>query len=583
VLEAGFLKEAGDRYRLDGPLPPLAIPSTLQDSLMARLDRLSVVKEVAQIGAAIGRAFAHELLAAVSPLADNALQDALKQLTNSELVFRRGTPPDATYTFKHALVQDAAYGSLLKSRRQQLHTRIAEALEKGSPDTVQNEPELLAHHYTQAGLPNQAIDYWRDAGKRASLRSANIEAISHLKKGLELVQSQAEGRERDLRELEIQAALGPPITAIKGYAADETGQVYARALDLSRKLERPPQIFQVLYGLTTHLMFHGNLLEAQDLGEEFARQADTHGDLAARVVAHRIYGTCLHYPGNLLGARDQLEQSLALYDAELHGSIREEYGHDPKVFGSGILSLTLTVLGYPDRGLTHARKAVAYAEELKRPYNIGVANFLASYLHFIRREPGASLAHAEANLKIAVEQRFPFLESVARVVVGWARAEECPEKGVLQLTEGLKHYRTLQMRLYLPFFLGIYSETCMKAGRTAEALAGVAEALSIAETECERWYDPELCRLHAELLLAGSDPSSVEAESWLTQALEVARSQEARLWELRAATSLARLWQRQGKTEEANDLLGPVYGWFSEGFDTADLKEAKALLDELAA
>ena len=331
--------------------------------------------------------------------------------------------------------------------------------------------------------------------------------------------------------------------------------------------------------MSAHLSVQGNLRKSRSLCEEFVRQADAHGDLAVQAVAHRVYGSFLFRTGDLPRARDQLEGAVALYDQNLHGSLIHEYGHDPKVFGSFYLSQTLTVLGYPVRALTPMRDAIAYAEELKNPYNIACANSVISCLYFIRREPGVSLVHAEAALKIALEQGFQHWQGWARVFIGWARVQECIEKGTLQVASALEKHRTSQGRLYLPLFLGVYAETCMRADRTAEALAAVNEALSIVETNDERWYEAELRRLNAVLLLAGPDGSSDEAENCLTQALDVARSQEAKLWELRTAVTLGRLWQTQGKGQEALDLLGPIYDWFTEGFDTPVLKEARALLD----
>jgi len=583
VLEAGFLKDSGDRYELDGPLPPLAIPSTLQGFLVARLDRLSQVKEVAQIGACIGRVFAYDLLAAVAPLGDNELQDAVKELVNSELVFRRGAPPDATYAFKHALVQDAAYESLLKSRRQHLHGRIATVLEEQFPDAVENQPELLAHHYTEAGLIQLAIGHWLEAGKRASARSANIEAIAQLRKGLRLVLGQPESQDRDRQELDLQVALGPPFFATKGYAASEVGEIYTRALELCRRHGNPPQIFQVLYGMSAHQMIGGQHIRARNTGEEFVSEAETKRDLAARVVSHRVFGTVLFFTGEFARARREIGRTLELYDDQNHKTLSDQYGHDPRAWALSYLSATLWVLGYSHQALRKMGEGIAQAEKLAHPHSLAAVNFHSSRLHLFRREPRESLLSANAVQSIGTEQGDPEWVAFSKILRGWARAEQGEiAGGIEEASEGLDWCRSGGTIVNMPGFLGAFAEALEHAGRPDEALRAISEGLEIAEETEERWYDAELHRLKGNLSRRGPKPDEASAIDDYRRAIEIAQSQDAKSWELRAATSLARLWQAQGKTAEARDLLSPVYGWFTEGFDTADLKDAKALLDELA-
>ncbi|MGH6912469.1 MAG: AAA family ATPase, partial [Geminicoccales bacterium] len=354
VLESGLLGDAQT-----GPLPPLAIPATLHDSLMARLDRLAPVKEVAQIGAAIGREFSYQLLAAVAPLAERNLQEVLQQLIDAELVFRRGSPPEATYSFKHALVQEAAYGSLLRSRRQQLHARIATVLEP--QDGV--EPELLAHHYTHAGLAERAVDYWQKAGQRASARSAAAEAVGHLTRGLECLTGLPDNPARRRKELDLQTMLGGALIAAKGYAADETGRAFARARELAGELEDGPQLFPVLFGQYLFRLLRGELTVAHEVGQEMVRLAERQQDTASLLIAHRTLGTNLFWLGRPAPALTHIDQALALYDPAQHTRLTEPYTFHPRVLGLDFKSLILFVLGYPDQARETGRRALAEARE----------------------------------------------------------------------------------------------------------------------------------------------------------------------------------------------------------------------------
>jgi class 3 adenylate cyclase/predicted ATPase len=582
VLESGLLRDAGDAYVLSGPLPPLAIPSTLHDSLLARLDRLAPVREVAQLGACIGRVFGHELLAAVAPLGEDGLQDALAQLCAAELVFRRGTPPEATYTFKHALVQDAAYRSVLRSRRQQLHARIVEALERDFPATIETEPEILAHHCAQAGLVKKAVGYWLKAGELAIRRSATAEAIARLGKGLELVAGLPDDPERASPELELRTALGGALITARGFGAPEVGDTHARARELCRALGRPPQLFPVLYG---QYVFHVNRAEldrALAIAEELLRAAQEQDEAAPLVMGHRTVGFASFYRGEPAPAREHLERALALYDPQRHRSEAFHYVFDPFVASASCLSWALFALGHPEQGRARADAALARARELTHPASLAFALFFACGLARFADDRQAVQGRAEALHALASEQGFAYRVGCAMVLEGSSLADRGrASEGIARIRQGIAAYRATGAVHFDPYFLGLLAQAQRRAGRVPEAEGTVAEALAMVRRTEERYYEVELLRLRGELLLARSPPDPIAAERSLVEALETARRQQTKMWELRAATFLARHWRDEGRTRQAYDLLAPVYGWFTEGFDTPDLQAAKTLLQGL--
>jgi predicted ATPase len=582
VLEAGLLRDEGDRYVLQGPLPHLAIPSTLHGSLLARLDRVAAVRKVAQVAAAIGREFPHQLLAAVAPLSKGELEEALAELAKAELIFRRGVPPEATYTFKHALVRDAAYESLLRSRRQELHARIAEILERQRPETADVEPELLAHHYTEAGLAEQAIRYWQRAGARAAERSANLEAVVHLRKALELLGKLPEGAERARRELGLQVALGGALISTKGYAAPETGRAYARAHQLCREGGESRLLFPTLYGQYVHHEVRGEFAASHAYAQELLRRGQEQGDPVSLLVGHRIVGASLFYLGRPTAAYPHLEQAVALYVPEEHRSLALVYGYDARVVSRFYLLETLFVLGYPDRALTLCREALAEARGLS-PGSLAFALNHAGYAHHFRREREPVRELAEELVPLAKEQSFPYWLAAGTILWGWALADEGrSETGIAALRDGIAAWRATGAELYMPYHLALLAEAEAKDGRATEALSRLAEALARATKTGERWFDAELHRLKGGVLSSLRGGDRAEAEACFRRALEVARGQDARMWELRAAAELARVLAAKGEQAQARDLLAPIYGWFTEGFDTLDLREAEALLQELS-
>jgi class 3 adenylate cyclase/predicted ATPase len=585
VLESGLVRAVNGHYELTGPLPPLAIPSTLQDSLMARLDRLSTVREIVQLGATLGREFSYEMLHAVFPLNEETLQQGLRQLVEAEVVYQRGLLPQATYLFKHALIQDAAYQSLLKSTRQQYHRQIAKVLEEQFADTTETQPELLAHHYTEAVLVGQAITYWQKAGQRASQRSAHVEAISHLTRGLELLKALPDTPERARQELLLQIALGAPLIATKGYAAPEVGQAYSRARTLCQQLGETPQLFPVLWGLWTFYLQRAETETAHELAEQLLSLAQSVQDPVFRSQAHYALGVTLFYLGAFAPARANLEQGLALYNPQQHPHAFL-YGQDARVTCLTIAALVLWLLGYPDQARVWNLEALTQAHQLSHPFRLAWTLNFTAMLSQYRREGHIVRERAEAEIALSSEQGFPYWLALGTVWRGWALAEQGQgEEGIMQIRQGIAAYRATGAELAQSYWLALLAEAYGKGGQGEEGLTLLTKALEIVYKTKARLHEAELYRLKGELTLQsqvrGSKSKVEEAEACFLQAIEIARKQQAKSLELRAVLSLSRLWQHQGKRDEARQMLAEIYGWFTEGFDTKDLQEAEALLEEL--
>jgi TOMM system kinase/cyclase fusion protein len=589
VMESGVVREEDGRYvgaHGNTPIPPLAIPATLQDSLMARLDRLSRVREIAQLGATLGREFSYELLHAVSPLDEETLQQGLRQLVEAELIYQRGLPPQAVYFFKHALVQDTAYQSLLKSRRQQLHQQSAQVLEKRFTEIKDTQPELLAHHYTEAGLITQALPYWQKAGQQAAARSAHAEAMSHLAKGLELLKTLPDTAERTQQELALQTTLGPVLIATKGFGVPEVEKTYTRALELCRQIGETPQLIPVLRGLQTFYLTRAELQTARELGEQLLTLAQRVQDQVFLLGAHFALGQTLYFLGELASAREHLEQGIALHDPQQYRSLAWAGAH-PGVACLPYAALVLWHLGYPDQALKRSYEALTLAQELSHPHSLAYVLSFTAWLHQCRREEQLTRERAEATITLSTEQGFPFWVAYGTNLRGWALAEQGQGKeGIVQIHQGLGAYQATGSYLNQSYYLAMLAEVYGKAGQAEGGLNAVAEALAAVDRTEERFYEAELYRLKGALTLQSrvQGPKSKvekEAEECFLKAIEIALRQQAKSLELRAVTSLARLWQRQGKKEEARQMLAEIYRWFTEGFDTKDLQEAKALLEEL--
>jgi class 3 adenylate cyclase/predicted ATPase/energy-coupling factor transporter ATP-binding protein EcfA2 len=580
ILESGQLTAVNGHYELAGSISVLMIPTTLQDSLMARLDRLVTAKAIAQYAAVIGRQFSYGLLHAVSQVDEVLLQQELGRLVEAEIVYQRGAPPQSTYVFKHALIQDVAYQSLLKSTRQQYHQRIAQVLAEQFPETAETQPELLAHHYTEAGLIAQAIPCWQRAGQQASDRSANVEAITHFTTGIELLKTLPETPERIQHALSLYIGLGTALWLTKGHAAPEVEYAYTQAYILCQQVGETPQLAQVLHGLWRFYNTRGQLHTAQEFGETLLRLAQRTPDPALAVLAHYAPGVTWFYLGALQAARQHLEEAIARYTPDQHRTPAFR-----QVPGSGFAShfyvaWILWLLGYPDQALTRVHEALALAHALSHPYTLATAWCYAAFVAQFRRDVPA--VHEKATAGLSAEHGSPVWRAVGTSLCGWARAMQGQgEEGLAQVRQGIASARATGAELFVPYLCTMLAEVADHLGHTADGLQALAEARTLVEQHDERWWEAEIHRLRGVLLQRQTIPQPEEAEVWLQRALDVARRQEAKSLELRATTSLARLWQQQGKRQEAHDLLAPVYHWFTEGFDTADLQEAKALLEEL--
>jgi class 3 adenylate cyclase/predicted ATPase len=578
VLESGLLREENDRYVLDRALPPFAIPTSLHDSLMARLDRLASVRHVAQIGAALGREFPYTLLHAVSRLPEDELQAALARLVASELVFQRGTPPEAVYTFKHALVQDAAHGTLLRGTRQQLHAQIAAALETQSPELMDSRPELFAQHYAEAGFVEKSVAFWGRAGRRSAARSAMAEAAAQFQKGLDQLALLPETPERQRQELEFCSSLGAALRFVKGQGAPEVGHAFARARELWERLGSPSEFLHVPYGQSRYHVYRGELDLELRLDEDLLQVSRQRNDSGGLVLAHQACGSGHMLRGRFASSRSNLEAALALYEPIFHHSLGNQTGSHPQVVAQALLGIVLLCLGYPDQASARSRAAIAEARRLAHPPSLASILAVGAVPLTLVGEDAVLGEWVDELVAVAIEQ--PFWIAVGTIYRGWLKAKNGDvAEGISLLRSGSAAYHATGAELLMPPFITLLARACEIAGEVEEAVTLSDGALQTVERTGERWLEAELYRHKGQLLL--QQGHSEAAEELYCKALSIATEQGAKLWELRATTSLARLRRDQGRGLEARDLLAPVYAWFTEGFDTPDLKEAKVLLDEL--
>jgi predicted ATPase len=583
IVESGMLTQEADRYVVAGPLRHVAIPATLHDSLMARLDRLGAVKEVAQTASAIGREFDYDLLGAVSPLSFESLRDALSQLIDAGLVFRRGRSEEGAYIFKHALVQDAAYGSLLKSKHQELHQRIAQTLQDRFPERVESEPELLAHHFTEAGLFETAIEQWKRAGQNAADSSANTEVASHFSKALGLFNKLENAAERPQDELALQMPLAAALMAIKGFAAPEVGETYFRARELCHQLGDTSQTFPVLYGVFAYYFIGGHLENALGLAEECLDLAKREGERTKLLAAHSMMGHSLMGIARFDAAQHHFENSIALYDPEVDKDLWQTYGEDP---GMDAIIWRIWVLwfkGFPEQALSKSRETLEITKRGSDLLSTGFALVTLAAIFCFDGDTRSAQELAQATIDFSTEKDTPVYRIFGTVIKGSSLiGSENPDESLKQLQLGLSEWKAAGIGLMVPFVLALVAQGHGRCGNLEEGLKLLSEALERAKRNGEGFWLPELHRLQGTFLLSLSSKNATEAETCFRKAIDVAQEQSAKSLELRAATSLAGLWQRLGKRDEARDLLAPVYEWFTEGFDTADLKEAKALLEQLS-
>ena len=559
----------------------LSVPATLHASLMARLDRLGPsAKEIAQIGTVLGREFTYELIEPVAQRPERELQAALDQLGDAGLLFCRGTAPHASYLFKHALVQDAAYSTLLRGRRQELHARVAAALEQHFSDLVERQPELLAHHLTAAGDTERAVEQWLKAGRHAAGQSAYVEAIAHLHRGLDLLHSLPESPARAGREIELQLALG--LCLYTGKGAVEAKPVYMRALELAESSGEPQQRFEALYGAwqSTRDNVSGGITAARPLSERLLRMAEREGDDGLRLQAHHSAWTTSYFSGDPATAREHADAGRLLYDPDKHAAHRFVYGgHDPGVCARFNSAHAEWLLGYPEKALASITDALALAERIAHPYTLGLALTVSSLVYFNRREPERALSQLDAAEVLAAEQRLTLIYETGMLRGVALLGQGVVEEAIARIREGVTRWTRLGRTLLLPYGLAFLAEGLARGGDRAAAMAALRDGLETAGATGEHMWDAELHRLTGIVLLAENKLD--EGQASLQQAIRIAQNQQARSLELRAVRDLARLWGEQGRRAKARDLLVPVYGWFTEGVDTPDLKEAKALLAEL--
>jgi len=566
-----------------------AIPPTLQQSLTSRLDRLGPAREVVQIGAVIGRDFSYPLLRAVAGTEDVPLQMALERLAEADILLVQSTPPESDYRFKHVLIQEAAYENLLKSRRQGLHRRVGEALRDDFSATAAAEPELLAHHFTRADMTEAAIEWWGKAAQRSLERSALVEAVEQLTRALDQIANLPATPGQRREQIKFQVALITPLSHVKGYAAPETRAATERArllIDQSQALGDPPEdpltLFSALFGfLVLNLVaFNGNVL--RQLAAEFLEFAEKQGTTPLLLEAHRWVGICLLYWGDFVESLPHFERTIELYDPAEHRSLAARFGQDAEAHVLCYHSWGLWLLGYPKAALVDARRAVCGARGIGQAGTLMTVLALTVFPYVFCGDDAAALAQLDELAGLADEKGSLYWKAFAMWLQGWllALAGKAPE-AVHMLTSGIAAFRSTGAALFAPTQFSCLATAYAKAGQFDEARRSISDAMKAIETSKETWFEAEANRVAGEIALKSSEPDSANAEMYFERALAVARRQQAKSWELRAAMSMARLWRDQGRRNEARELLAPVYGWLTEGFDTRDLKEAKALLDKL--
>jgi predicted ATPase/DNA-binding IscR family transcriptional regulator len=585
LAETGSLEGAKGAYRLVRPAAELRLPATVQAVLAARIDRLAErEKQVLETAAVIGREFTEPVLRRVVELSEIDLTAALQKLASAEFIYEQALYPQAQYTFKHALTQEVAYNSLLNERRQTLHEYVAEAIAAIFEGRLEEHLSELAHHYSHSRNTRRAIEYSQLAGERAVQLSASAEAIRLLTTALKLLESLPDSPERVEQELDLQMTLAVPLLTTKGYAAPEVEDTYARARALCLRAGETPRLVPALRGLWNPKLNRGDLRSAQELAEQLLALGEGARDPSLLVEAHYACGTTLFWLGDFASARDHLEQGIQLYDPQIHRSHAFVYGQDPGICSTSMLVMALWILGYPDRALAKSSRALALARDLGHPFSLAFALLSGGLVHQLRREPQLAERRQDAVIALSAERGLAsFWSWWASVVRGWAVAQqERGAEGVAQIREGVAAIKGIG-ELALTWGLALLAETLGNESRAEEALNVLAEALAVSSENGEQFYEAEIYRLKGELLLATPRAENrSEAESCFRRAIEIARRQHAKSWELRAVTSLSRLLQKQGKKDEARRMLAEIYGWFTEGFDTADLREAKALLEELS-
>lgn len=581
LVESGVLVEHEDRYELAGELPALSVPNTLRDSLTARLDRLGEAKSVAQAGSVIGRGFRHDLLALIADLPEEPLGGALERLIGAGLLMRRGDPPDTVYGFKHALVQDTAYRSMLRRRRQSLHGRIAALLEERFPVIREQEPEVLAHHWCEAGEVARALDYLESAGLRALERSNYVEGIASLRRALDLLSRQSESADRMERELRLQTALGGALIATRGFASEETGAAYQRAAKLCGKVGETPSLYPVRYGVFVYHLVRGELDQALVLAEELMRSASAQDDPAHHLAANRTLGSCLTFSGRWHEADVLLERALDLYDRSRHASLAVPYAQDPRIAALALKSWCQLQQGRFDDAVQTAEMAVSEARAFDHLHTLAYALGLAGVMfHQFCGDIQRTRAGVNALSELCGRQPVPLWSGLAECIDGWCVAVNGDvEAGIARMSKGYEDFVATGARLFLPYYNALIAEVHLAGGERRRALARLDAAQQLMSEHPEGWFAAELDRRHGDALREAGDIEA--ARRHYQRGLERARAQDGLLAELRLATGLATLMRDQGENAEARALLQPIYEGFSQGFDRPDLTRARRVLATL--
>jgi class 3 adenylate cyclase/predicted ATPase len=566
----------------------LPVPASLHTLLVSRLDRFGFAKEVAQIGSAIGPEFSYELARAVARCGDDELKAALDRLGDAGVVFGQGVPPHASYRFKHALVQDAAYGTLLRGPRQELHARIATALRENSPDISETQPEILAHHYTEASLIEQAASFWGKAGQKSVARSALVEAVAQLRKALQLIASLPSTPALRREQVKLQAALATTLIHVEGYSSPEVivafeqaGAMIDHAMSLGETQDDPLLRFSVMYGLWASSYVAIDLDAALTLAKQFLTAAEApDATTAPRVIGNRLMGTTLMMLGQFEAAQAHLDRAIAFYMPEQHRPLAARFGQG---IGATVLAYrawTLWPLGYPRAALRSAYDLIENGRELNHAGTLMYALFHAAVTKILCGQVTAAGTDARELIVLAEEKRASLWRALGTLVEGWALLTAGQAADAARVIEiGLADHEATGAASFRPIFLTALARAYAECRQFDRGQNTIAKALMTAEKTKERWAEAEIHRTAGDLSLAMDE--TPEAESRFRRAICVARGQHARSWELRASTNLARLFYKQGKPAEARSLLAPVYAWFSEGFDIPDLTEAATLLNEL--
>ena len=587
VLEAG--DQTAEQAISAIPSSSIPVPATLHASLMARLDRLGSAKAIAQIGAVAGREFSHALLAAVARRPEAELQSALDRLTEAGLLFRQGIPPDATYLFKHALVQDAAYGTLLREAKRALHARIAETLESQFAEIAESQPELLAKHFTEAGLTNKAVNYWSRAGQRSLGRSALAEAVEQLTRAVDLIAALPGTTELRREQIKLQVALANALMHTKGFATPETKAALAQArllIERAEALGEPPEdplmLFSILYGFwaTNYVGHNGDAL--RELASQFLTLAQKQTATGPLVVAHRLMGSSFSTTGDVVQGRKHLDKAITLYDRAEHSPLATRFGQDVGVVILSFRSWTVWVLGYPEAAQADIERALKNAREIGHAPTLMYALYFAPWTAIHRGDYVEASVRAEELVALGEQKGATFWKEGGIIIRGCLLTlTGQPQAAIQTITPALTFWRSAGSTVNFPLFLPHLAAAYAQIGQFDESSRCIREALSTMEATKERTWEAELHRMSGEIERITPPPSGSNAEACFERALAISRQQQAKSLELRASMSLARLWRDQGKVQQARELLAPVYGWFTEGFDTLDLREAKALLEEL--